>query len=86
MGLFASLTVALSALSALVVAVPNGYGNAGCLSQTQAETLVHEYAAVIAQQPSDLGGPTKTARLITAPGYQEYSDSANQQIGIPVLQ
>ena len=84
MGLFASLTVALSAAASFAVAVPNGYGNAGCLSQSQAETLVHEYAAVIAQVPSDLGGPTKTARLIAAPGYQEYSDSANQQLGIPV--
>ena len=61
-----------------------GYGNGKkCLSQSQAETLVNEYSAIIAQQPSDLGGPVRTARAIIAPGYTETSDSANMQLGIP---
>ena len=83
------LSIFASALSLASVAValpggsPGGYGGS-CISQSAAEKLVAEYSAVIAQQPSDLGGPAKTARLITAPGYSETSDSANFFIGIPV--
>ena len=80
------LTFVISALTALAAALPGGSpgGYGDCLSQAAAEKLVAEYAAVIAQQPSDLGGPVKTARAITAAGYSETSDSANIQLGIPV--
>lgn len=81
------LIYALSAVAPLIAALPGpqyGGGGGGCISQSAAETLVSRYAAVIAQQSSDLGGPVKTARAIAAQNYQEQSDSANQQIGIPL--
>ena len=77
-----SLSVALASLASFAFAAPPAYGN--CLSQAEAETLVARYAAVVAQVPSDIGGPIKTARAITANGYTETSDSANIQLGIPV--
>ena len=79
------LTVILSSLAALAFAIPTApptYDN--CLSQEEAETLVARYAAVVAQQPSDIGNATETAIAITADSYTETSDSANIQIGIPV--
>ena len=73
-----------ASLASGALAVPwgkGGGGNGKCLSQSEAETLVNEYAAVIAQQPSDLGSAADTAAAIAAAGYQEQSDSANTQIG-----
>lgn len=77
---------ALAAVASFVTAAPtspDGYGGY-CVTQADAEKLVAEYAAVISASPSDLGGPVKTAKLITGRNYVEQSDSANQQIGIPV--
>ena len=82
---FAIFASALSFLASSAVArPPYGSGYENCISQSAAEKLVAEYSAVIAHQSSDLGGPAKTARLITAPGYTETSDSANFYLGIPV--
>jgi hypothetical protein len=80
-----SFFVALTALASLAVAVPSsGSGSGYCLCDADAEKLVSRYAAVIAEQDSDLGDPVTTAKAIIARNYAEQSDSANQQIGIPV--
>ena len=68
----------------MVVAAPQASYGGNCVTQSEAETIVARYAAVISGQSSDLGGPVKTARAIAATNYSEQSDSANQQIGIPV--
>ncbi|KAK5162996.1 uncharacterized protein LTR77_011051 [Saxophila tyrrhenica] len=80
-----SFFTVLSAIASLAVAAPHHGGHHNkCISQSEAETLVARYAAVIAGQPSDLGGPVKTARAIAAKGYSEQSDSANQLGGLPL--
>ena len=80
-----SILYALTAVASVVVAAPHGGGGGyGCISQSDAELLVSRYAAVIAGQSSDLGGPKKTARAIAAKGYSEQSDSANILGGLPV--
>ncbi|KAK3681217.1 hypothetical protein LTR37_020931 [Vermiconidia calcicola] len=80
-------TLAIASLASLAIAAPQGsYGNGGgfCLSQSCAENLVNRYAAVVAGQASDIGGPVRTARQIIAANFEEQSDSANQQIGRPL--
>ena len=79
-------TFAAATLATLASALPSpqsSYSGA-CLTQSDADKLVAEYAAVQAHASSDLGGPWKTARAIIAPGFQETSDSLNELIGIPV--
>jgi hypothetical protein len=81
-----SISLALTAVASLAAAVPQ-YGNSppsNCISQSDAQTLVARYAAVIAETSSDLGSAVKTAKAITAQGYTEQSDSANIELGIPV--
>ncbi|KAK3049763.1 hypothetical protein LTR09_008939 [Extremus antarcticus] len=75
---------ALATVASLATAAPTSRDTGYCVCQADAETLVARYAAVIAAQPSDLGGPIKTAKAITGRNYVEQSDSANQQIGIPL--
>ena len=80
---------AIASLGSVAFALPTspaGYhgGHGRCLSQDAAETLVAEYRAVIGQVDSDLGDPVTTAQQIIARNYQESSDSANSQLGIPV--
>ena len=72
------------ALSALASVAFGGPAHYNCLSQSEANTLVDRYGAVISQQPSDIGSPVATAQYITNAGYTETSDSANQVLGIPV--
>ncbi|KAK3719520.1 hypothetical protein LTR37_004378 [Vermiconidia calcicola] len=82
---FSPIALGLSALASLALAVPTGGGNyEQCISQAEAELFIERYAAVIAAEPSDLGGPTLTARAIVARGYSETSDSANTQLGLPL--
>ncbi len=72
------------AASSVASALALPWGGSGCLSQSDANTLVARYADVIAQRPSDIGSPTATAEFIAAVGYFEESDSANINIGLPV--
>lgn len=82
-----SIFFALATAASFAFAAPHGGGGGygdGCISQSDAETLVSRYAAVIAQMSSDIGGPVKTAKAIAAKGYMEQSDSANILGGLPV--
>ena len=83
---FTSVALASLAGYAFAYCAPSsGYGSdANCLCQSEGEDLAARYAAVIAQQNSDIGTPVETAQQIIAKNYLEQSDSANQQIGIPV--
>ncbi len=76
--------ISLAAMASFAVAAPWNWPQGYCLSDSEADTIVARYAAVIAQQPSDLGSAVVTAKAIVAKNYTEQSDSANQQIGIPV--
>ena len=76
---------AIASLAATAFAAPVLEArNPKCISQDAAEKLVAEYSAVIGQLDSDLGDPVTTAQKIIAKNYQEFSDSANSQLGIPV--
>lgn len=80
-----SVFFAAVAIASLAYAAPGGvYGGRNCISQSEGEALAARYAAVIAGEASDLGGPVRTARAIAAQGYVEQSDSANILGGLPV--
>jgi len=83
------LTFILALLAALAFAAPpSGYGPSGngdqCITRQEANKLVGYYAAVLDHQGTDLGTPEQTVAAIMVPSYKEYSDSANEQIGLPV--
>ena len=76
---FTSLT--LVTLVSYAIAAPTA---GGCLSLQAGTDLVNRYAAIVGARDSDIGGPVETAEQIIADTYNEFSDSANQQIGLPV--
>lgn len=81
---FTYLTFVLALAAALALAAPpSGYGDQ-CITRQEASKLVGYYAAVLDHQGTDLGTPEQTVAAIMVPSYKEYSDSANEQIGLPV--